>query len=312
MEHLASDHPIRGTGNTRGTIVRAVIERAVEYWSRIRDTPVLRQPELLIPLIMRRRTIYLTLAATLQWLIAAVAWAAEAGPLIAAAASLRDVLPELVEAFEQEQGSGARMSFGASGNLRRQIAQGAPFELFLSADETFVLDLAREGYAQGEGEVYAEGRLAILMPKGSKLRPDGTLKDLAKAIEDGRLRRLAIANPEHAPYGRAAREALQKLELWARLDDRLVIGESASQAAQFVSTGAADAGIVAYSLSLSPHLTDCCEHAPLAASLHGPLRQRGALIKGASTAASRLYTFILGPRGRAILERRGFGVPARD
>ncbi len=254
----------------------------------------------------------LVLLLPLLWLTGAPVCAGEPGPMVAAAASLRDALPELVEAFATQGGSRARLSFGASGNLRRQIAQGAPFELFLSADEAFVLALAREGHSLDEGVVYAEGRLAILLSKDSPLRLDGTLKDMEQALEDGRLRRLAIANPEHAPYGRAAREVLQALGLWERLGDRLVIGESVSQAAQFVSTGAADAGIVAYSLALSPRLAQCCNQAPLAAELHNPLPQRGTLIKGASEAARRLFAFILGPRGRDILQRRGFIVPARD
>ena len=232
------------------------------------------------------------------------------GPMVAAATSLRDALPELAEAFAAEDGSRPRLSFGASGNLRRQIAQGAPFEVFLSADETFVLDLAREGHARDEGAIYAVGRLAILVPKGSKLSPDGSLADLVKAVDDGRLRRLAIANPEHAPYGRAARDALEQLGLWERIQDKLVIGENVSQAAQFATTGAADAGLVAYSLALSPRLEQCCTRAPVAADLHQPVHQRGALTSDASQGAERLFAFILGPRGRAILERRGFGVPA--
>lgn len=232
--------------------------------------------------------------------------------MVAAATSLRDALPELADAFAAEEGSKPRLSFGASGNLRRQIAQGAPFELFLSADETFVLDLAREGHTRNEGAIYAVGRLAILVPRGSKLSPDGSLEDLAQALDDGRLRRLAIANPEHAPYGRAAREALERLGLWERIQDKLVIGENVSQAAQFAATGAADAGLVAYSLSLSPLLEQCCEQAPLPADLHQPLRQRGALITGAGQNAERLFAFILGPQGRVILERRGFGVPTED
>jgi molybdate transport system substrate-binding protein len=247
---------------------------------------------------------------TLVWLAGSPVPAAETGPLVAAATSLRDALPELAEAFAAADGTRVRLSFGASGNLRRQISQGAPFEIFLSADESMVLDLAGEGRTRDEGAVYAEGRLAILVPKGSRLNPDGSLEDLEKALADGRLRRLAVANPEHAPYGRAAREALQGLGLWDRLEDRLVIGENVSQAAQFAATGAADAGIVAYALALSSRLERCCDQAPLAPELHRPLRQRGALIKGAGYRAERFWTFLRGPQGRAILERHGFGVPA--
>jgi molybdate transport system substrate-binding protein len=236
----------------------------------------------------------------------------DSGPMVAAATSLRDVLPTLVEAFAAQSGTGARVSFGASGNLRRQIAQGAPFELFLSADEAFVLDLAREGRTRGEGAVYAQGRLAILVPKGSRLSADGCLADLERALDDGRLRRLAIANPEHAPYGKAAREALEGVRLWDRVSDRLIVGENVSQAAQFAATGAADAGLVAYALALSPRLRKCCDQALLPAELHGPLRQRAVLVRDAGEEAQRLYAFILGSEGRAILERHGFGLPARD
>jgi molybdate transport system substrate-binding protein len=236
----------------------------------------------------------------------------EVGPMVAAAASLRDALPELAERFTAANGARARLSFGASGSLRRQIARGAPFELFLSADEAMVLDLAREGRTRDEGTVYAEGRLAILVPHHSALTPDGTLKDLRRASEDGRLRRLAIANPEHAPYGRAARETLKRSRLWEHVQKRLLVGENASQAAQFVSTGGADAGLVAYSLALSPRLADCCEHAVLPLYLHRPLRQRGVLLKGSGVAAERFFDFLLGPEGQAVLERHGFGVTTRD
>jgi len=261
---------------------------------------------------MHHSKLSLGLLLILFWWLEAPALAGGLGPMVAAATSLRDTLPELAAAFAAEADSNPRLSFGASGNLRRQIAQGAPFELFLSADETFTLDLAREGHTQDEGAIYAVGRLAILVPKGSKLSPDGSLEDLGKAIDDGRLRRLAIANPEHAPYGRAAREALERLGLWGQIQDRLVIGENVSQAAQFAATGAADAGLVAYSLSLSPLLDQCCEQAPLPVDLHQPLRQRGALTTSAGQEAERLFAFILGPQGRAILERHGFGVPAGD
>jgi molybdate transport system substrate-binding protein len=247
---------------------------------------------------------------TLLWLPSGVNLGAERIPTIAAAASLRDVLPALVDAFAREGGVRPRLSFGASGNLRRQISQGAPFELFLSADEDFVLDLAAEGRTDDQGAVYALGRLAILTRKGSSLRADGNLKDLKSALDDGRLGRLSIANPEHAPYGLAAREALERLGLWDRLQGHLVMGENVSQAAQFAVVGSAGAGIVAYSLAKSPRLAACCEHAPIAAELHAPLRQRGVLIRGAGEAARSFFRFLLGLRGRAILKEYGFGIPA--
>jgi len=246
----------------------------------------------------------------LLWLPPGVGLGAERIPTIAAAASMRDVLPAVVDAFVQEGGIRPRLSFGASGNLSRQIAQGAPFELFLSADEDFVLDLATEGRTEDRGTVYALGRLAILTRKGSAGKADGSLADLKTALDDGRLARLAIANPEHAPYGLAAREVLQRAGLWDRLQGHLVVGENVAQAAQFAVVGSAGAGIVAYSLAKSRRLADCCDHAPIAEGLHAPVPQRGVLIRGAGEAARRFFRFLLGPRGREILKEHGFGVPA--
>ena len=238
--------------------------------------------------------------------------ARESSPMVAAASSLRDALPDLVEAFAAEAGTGARMSFGGSGNLQRQIVQGAPFELFLSADDAMVLKLAEENRIRDQGAVYALGRLCVLVPKDSALDLDRGLRELGAAIRGGRLTRISIANPTHAPYGKAAREVLTSSALWEPVEDRLVVGENASQAAQFVATGGADAGLIACSLALSPRLEECCKHAPLPAEAHQPIRQRGVLLKGASSEAERLFAFVLGPQGQAILKRHGFGVPIRD
>jgi molybdate transport system substrate-binding protein len=236
-------------------------------------------------------------------------YGAEPDPTIAAAASLRDLLPELAARFTDRTGIRPRLTFGASGNLRRQIAQGAPFDLFLSADEDYVLDLGREGHLEDDGAAYALGRLALLVPKGSPLEADGSLEDLATALRDGRVRRLAIANPEHAPYGVAAREVLQTLNLWEDAKPRLVIGENVAQAAQFAASGSAQAGIVAYSLAKSPRLAGCCLHAPIPAPLHGPIRHRGALVRGADGRARRFFDFLLAPEGRALIRRQGFDTP---
>jgi len=244
------------------------------------------------------------------WLPAGGSFGADPAPIVAAAASLRDVLPVLSGAFAEESGVRPRLSFGASGNLKRQISEGAPFQVFLSADERFVLGLAREGRTEDDGAVYALGRLAILVRKGSHVGADGNLDNLKTVLDNGRLGKLSIANPDHAPYGRAAREALQRLGLWERLQEHLVVGENVAQAAQFAVTGAAGAGIVAYSLAKSSRLAECCSHAPIAAELHAPLRQRGVVIQGAGEEARKFFRFLLGRRAKAILKEYGFGVPA--
>lgn len=132
--------------------------------------------------------------------------AAPNAPLVGAAASLRFALPELAEAFADRAGFSPRFSFGSSGNLARQIRQGAPFELFLSADEDLVLALFRDKQTVDEGALYALGRLAIFAPAGAPVTVDPQLAGVRTALERGELRNFAIANPDHAPYGRAARE----------------------------------------------------------------------------------------------------------
>jgi molybdate transport system substrate-binding protein len=230
-------------------------------------------------------------------------------PRIAAAADLRFALEEVLARFTGTTGIEARVTYGSSGNLSRQIAQGAPFELFLSADEAYVRTLSSRGLTRGEGELYGLGRIVLFTPHGSPLQPDPGLEDLARRLRAGTSGRIAIANPEHAPYGRAAEQALRKLGLWEAMQGRVVLGENVAQAAQFASTGNADGGIIAWSLALAPPLRERGRYALLPAGLHAPLRQRMVLLKGASPEAGRLYAFLRSDAGRAILERYGFVLP---
>jgi molybdate transport system substrate-binding protein len=232
-------------------------------------------------------------------------------PNIAVASNLQFALPEIVAAFRRAGGAEVRLAFGSSGNFRRQIADGAPFELFLSADAAFVEDLAREQRTLDEGVVYATGRLALFVPNGSPITPDPALAGVAAALRDGRLRKFAIANPELAPYGRAARQALTHAGLWQAIEPRLVLGENITQAAQFAASGAAQGGIVAYSLVRSPTMADRGAYALLPASMHEPLSQKMVLLKGAGATARALYAFLQQAEARAILERYGFEPPPR-
>ncbi len=194
------------------------------------------------------------LAASL--LIAPTAAAAERPPppLIAAASDLKFALDEILAQFASDTGVATRVTYGSSGNFARQIERGAPFELFLSADESFVLALAERGLTRDRGALYAIGRIVLFTPEGSPLTPDPGLAHLARRLGDGSSGRIAIANPEHAPYGRAAQQALQSLGLWAAMQPRIVLGENVSQAAQFAVSGNADGGIIAYSLAIAPAL----------------------------------------------------------
>jgi molybdate transport system substrate-binding protein len=243
-------------------------------------------------------------------LAAAALPAAGAGaPAVAAAADLQFALADIAAAFRRDTGLDLRLTFGSSGNFRRQIAEGAPFELFLSADEALVDALDKEGRTEDAGVRYATGRLVLFAPAGAAWKPDGGLAGLRSAVEDGRIRHFAIANPEHAPYGRAAREALQNSGAWDAVQPRLVLGENVAQAAQFVTTGNAQAGLVAYSLTRSPALADKGEAVLVPDDLHAPLYQRMVLVKGAGETARRFYRYLQEPAARDVLRRFGFSVP---
>ncbi|HEY5790551.1 MAG TPA: molybdate ABC transporter substrate-binding protein [Gammaproteobacteria bacterium] len=231
------------------------------------------------------------------------------GVRVAAASSLAFVMLELEEAFRAEGGAQLRVSLGSSGVFARQIARGAPFDLFLSADEGYVERLNADGHARDAGSVYAIGRLVLFVPAGSPLDPAIELAELPRAHADGRLERLALAQPEHTPYGRAAREALQASAAWDALQPALVYGESVAQAARFATTGAAQAGLLAWSVALQPQVAGQGSYRVLPESLHAPLRQRMVLLRGASVDAEGFYAFLRGARARAIFTRHGFSVP---
>lgn len=230
---------------------------------------------------------------------------------VAAAASLKFALEALAQDFQRSTGQQVRLVFGASGNLYSQVLQGAPFHLFLSADEALVLQLASAGRTlnQSRGRNYAQGRLALLVPHGSPLQPDPTLQDLRQALQDGRLRRFAIANPSHAPYGMRAREALQHAGLWSQMESRLVFGENVAQAAQFATSGSAQGGLVAYALALAPELAGRARHALLPAEWHQPLTQRMVLLPGAPPAALAFERYLATPHAVDVLARYGYSAP---
>ena len=230
-------------------------------------------------------------------------------PNVAAASDLQLVLSDAARAFKITTGRDVRLVMGSSGQFARQIQAGAPFELFLSADESFVELLAKAGRTEDAGVLYAIGVLALVVPLQSKIELDANLAGLGRSIAAGTVRRLAIANPEHAPYGRAARAALQTRGLWASIEPRLVLGESVSQASQFLTTGAVDAAIVSLALLYGPALAGKSRHAIVAPNLYPPLRQRMVLVKGAGATARDFYVFLQSDAARALFDRYGFGRP---
>jgi molybdate transport system substrate-binding protein len=242
------------------------------------------------------------------WLSSA-AGSAEQAPAVAAAANLNFALPEIAKEFERTKGTHVELVFGASGTLTRQIRDGAPFEMFLAADEEFPNQLAAEGLTRDAGVVYAVGRLVIFAPQGSPLDVDERLEGLARLVKAGGTNRFAIANPDVAPYGRAAEAVLRKRGLWDVLRPNLVLGDSITQAAQFATTGNAAGGLLAYSLVLSPTFENKGRYAVIPQADHPPLRQRMVLFKKAGPAAAGFYAFLQSDAARAILRKYGFGVP---
>lgn len=257
-----------------------------------------------------RLSLYLhrwTLIFGLMLSCATTAWADT--PVIAGAADLKFALEEIAARFKADGKREVKLVFGSSGNFYRQIEQGAPFQMFLSADEGFVFKLADAGKTLDRGELYGIGRIGIIVPHGSPLKADGEFKDLAAALADGRLKKFAIANPEHAPYGKRAEEALKRAGLWEGIKGKLVLGENVSQAAQFATSGSTQGGIIACSLAKAPAVARLGDFALIPDAWHEPLKQRMVLLKGAGETAQVFYRYMQQPAARAIMKKYGFALP---
>ncbi len=225
---------------------------------------------------------------------------------IAAASDLTYCLEELNTAFQKiEAGANITVSNGSSGNFFAQIKNGAPFDLFLSADMIYAKELIKAGLAEENSLTrYGVGRI-VLWTTDEKIN----VADGLEILRDARVvRKLAVANPEYAPYGRAARAALEHEGLWGLLTGRLVMGENISQTAQFVQTGNADAGIVALSLVLSPRLAGVGRYFEIPPAEYPPLEQGAVLTKaGAAKPLARRYLdFLRSAEARKIFDRYGF------
>jgi molybdate transport system substrate-binding protein len=229
---------------------------------------------------------------------------------VAAAADLQFAFHELAAAF-QKQNPGIKVTptYGSSGNFFAQLSNDAPFDLFLSADTDYPRKLVEQGKAvKGSEFVYAVGHLVVWVPASSKL-------DVAKlgmrALTDPAAKKVAIANPKHAPYGRAAEAAMKKLGVYDEVKDRLVLGENVAQAAQFAESGAADVGVIALSLALAPTMRDKGRYAEVPLDAYPRLAQGGVLLSWAKDreAAEALRDFLTSAEGRAILNQYGFLPP---
>lgn len=253
---------------------------------------------------------FLRVFAALFALGSSPAFAADDTPVVAAASNLQFALPEVVKAYEAETGHTVKVTFGSSGQFATQIANGAPFDVFLSADEALVNGLAQQGLTVDGGRLYALGLLAFYVPPSSTIKVDANLAGLKDALTTGSVSKFAIASPKHAPYGRAARDALQAAGLWVEIEPKLVIGENVSQALQFVTEGGADSGLVPLSLLLAPAMVGKGQHVVVAETLVKPLPQRMVVLKRAGPRAQTFASFITSQKGQAILAKFGFSSPA--
>lgn len=229
---------------------------------------------------------------------------------VAAAADLRFAMDDLVAAWSSAKpGTTIEPTYGSSGTFFAQISEGAPFDLYFSADAAYPRELEKAGLAKaGSTRLYGIGQIVVWVPGSSTL--DVERRGL-EALTDPSVEKIAIANPEHAPYGRAAVAAMKAAGVYDAVESKLVLGDNVSQAAQFVESGSADIGVIALSLAMAPTLRDVGRHAIVPIDSYPPLEQ-GAVVLGSAAdpdAAAAFLEFVLGPVGRAVLDRYGFLLP---
>ncbi len=227
---------------------------------------------------------------------------------VAAAADLNFAMKEIATQYRHDTGNTLRLSFGSSGNFFIQIQNGAPFDLLFSADIGYPQKLEQDGLAEpGTLFRYAIGKIVLWVPNNSNL----DLKQGMNVLLDPSIKKIAIANPAHAPYGRAAEEALKKAIIYERIKDKLVLGENISQTAQFVETGNADIGIVAESLAVSPTMQSKGRYAAVPRNLYTPIEQGAIILKNSrhQALARAFLEYLKQPAAQAILARYGFSPP---
>ncbi len=254
-----------------------------------------------------------------KWAVAGLAcllslWVAtvQAGEIsIAAASDLNFAFKEIVAEFEKKTGNTAKLSLGSSGNFYAQLSNGAPFDLFFSADIGYPKKLEEAGLAEpGTLYMYAVGRIVIWVPKGSPIDV-GSLG--IKALQHSSVIKIAIANPKHAPYGRAAVAAMEHFKVYDAVKDKLVLGENISQTAQFIQTGGADIGIIALSLAIAPAMKETGTYWEVPLDAYPKLEQGAVVLKAAKDlkTARAFLDYVKSPEGAVVFKRYGFFQPEK-
>ena len=232
---------------------------------------------------------------------------AQTTPTVAAASDLKFALEEIAANYKADKGQDVKLVFGSSGVLWQQVKNGAPFSLLMSADEASIADLSKNGLTVDGGSLYEIGRIVLLQKKGGPIKLGIDKESLANAIQAAK--KIAIANPDHAPYGRAAKEYLTNMGVWDLAQPKLVFGENISQATMFALTGSADFAISALSLASSPQIQTQSTSVSIPDKLHKPLKQKMALIKNGASSAKDFYLYLQEPKSQLVMVRYGFVTP---
>jgi molybdate transport system substrate-binding protein len=226
---------------------------------------------------------------------------------VVVAANMKPAMDEIYQQYKMAGGQDLRIIYGSSGNFARQIQQGAPFNLFVSADESFPMALHRQGLTVDEGKVYAIGRLALIAHKSRKMKLSLNSAELKKVIDD--TNKIAIAKPDMAPYGKAAIDFLNALGLYESAKNKIVFGENISSATMFITSGSAGIGLTAYSLAKSKEVMQIADHLLIPENLHEPIKQRMVLLKSPPKPVVDFYAHLQSAKARDVLKAHGYSAP---
>ena len=237
---------------------------------------------------------------------------AEEIPVIAVASNFAPVTEEISKQFTAMTGKNIRISAGASGTLFRQIESGAPFELFLSADEDYVQRLYEKGLTIDYGRIYAIGVLVLYIPNISHLDYMQNIEGMIRQIILDKSCKLAIANPELAPYGRAAQQVLNRFITANKIQGREILGENVGQTAQFALTGIVDAAFLPYSLAITPPMQEAGHFELVPGEWYHPINQRMVMLKDAGAVTREFYDYLGGAKSKAVIKKYGYAIPQQQ
>jgi len=231
---------------------------------------------------------------------------------VAAASDLQFAMQDITSRFAQQTGKKVQVVYGSSGNFAQQLRNGAPFDMFFSANVDYPKGLEREGLVEpGSVYVYAKGKIVLWVPKGGAVDPQAGLQVLLHSA----VKKIAIANPEHAPYGKAAVAAMQSEHVYEKVKEKLVLGENISQAASFVTSGAAEAGIIALALALSPNIKDKGRYVEIPAADYPAIEQACLILRSSKNkeVARQFLHFLQTKATQDLMRQYGFDVtPAKN